>query len=149
MQIPSNLLHCYRGNETEPWIGNTFQLFLELIRKIEDENPTSLDIRTFAVNLMHRMRLDGIVRAPGIRETDFITPYRASGIQMPKYQVLLELISDTPGPIEFENYLTPTEMCQLHRLISSSIEPYVRGDESRVCPLNITSISQSWMNQNR
>lgn len=84
--------------------------------------------------------MDGIERAPGIHETELITPYRAYGQQSTKYQLLLNLISKRPGNIEFERFLTPSELCQLHKMISSSMEPYERGDESRTCPLNILSL---------
>lgn len=53
-QIHPNLIQCYRGNETVQWIGNTKQLLIELLRKVEDANPTSLDIRTLSVHLIHR-----------------------------------------------------------------------------------------------
>lgn len=149
IQIPNHLIHCYRGNETQPWTPNTLQLLIELIRKIEDANPTSMDIRTLSVNIFHRLRIDGIERATKIKETDFITPYRPNGLMVPKYETLLQLISDTPGPIEFERFLSPQELCQLHRLVSLSVEPYERGDESRVCPLNLMSDEGNWRNQNK
>lgn len=149
IQIPNNLIHCYRGNETLPWTPNSLQLLIELIRKIEDANPTSMDIRTLSVNILHRLRIDGIQRAIKIKESDFITPYRPYGIMVPKFEVLLQLISDTPGPIEFEQFLTPSELCQLHRLVSLSVEPYERGDESSVCPLNLMSDEGNWRNRNK
>lgn len=127
-------------------------MLIELIRKVEDANPTSLDIRLLSVNILHRMRIDGIERAPSIQETDLVTPYGANGIMEPKYRLLLQLISNTPGHVTFENHLTPSELCQLHRMVSSSVEPYERGDESRTCPLTISSpdrVPSSWIKRNK
>lgn len=101
---------------------------------------------------MHRLRIDGIERAPSIQETEFVTPYRPNGIMSPKYRLLLQLISDTPGSVNFSEYLTTAELCQLHRMVSASVEPYERGDESRTCPLTIMSadrVESPWIKWNK
>lgn len=154
IQIPQHLIHCYRGNATQPWIANSFQVFLELLRKIEDANPTSnsMDIRRLSVNIFHQLRLDGIERAPSIQEREFVTPFRANGKMTPKFELLLELISNVAGPIEFQRILTPEEICVLHRFVSSSVEPFERGDESRVCPLTLMSderVRSHWIHTNK
>lgn len=53
VNIPDHLIHCYRGNETQPWIGNSMRLLIELIKKIEEQNPTSVDIRILSANIFH------------------------------------------------------------------------------------------------
>lgn len=78
-RIHDFLAPCYRTGEAEPFVGNSFQLLIELIRKIEDANPTALDIRRLSVNLMHRLRVDGIERTPGARETDNVVPFSVTG----------------------------------------------------------------------
>lgn len=125
---------------------------MELLRKIEDANPTSVDIRRFSVNLFHQLRLDGIERAPSIQEQEFVTPFRANGKMTPKFELLLELVSNVAGPIDFQRVLTPDEICILHRIVSSSVEPFERGDENRVCPLNLMSderVSSPWIHTNK
>lgn len=122
------------------------------MRKIEDINPTSIDIRRFSVNLFHQLRLDGIERAPSIQEQEFVTPFRANGKMTPKFELLLELVSNVAGPIDFQQALTPDEICILHRIVSLSVEPYERGDESRVCPLNLMSgerVASPWIHINK
>lgn len=52
--IPQELIHCYRGNFTQPSVGFNQQLLLELIRKVEEKNPTTLDMRMLSVELIHR-----------------------------------------------------------------------------------------------
>lgn len=125
---------------------------MELLRKVEDANPTSIDIRRFSVNLFHQLRLDGIERAPSVQEQEFVTPFRANGKMTPKFELLLELISNVAGPIDLQQVLTSDEVCVLHRMLSSSVEPFERGDESRVCPLNLQSddrVESPWININK
>lgn len=135
--IYRSLAHCYKGNNTQKWIGNTFQVLLELIRKVEDAYPTSIDMRTLSASIVHQLRIDGIERARGIRETEFTIPYGASGTMNPKFQILLNLISDTPGLLNFTEILTPSEVCTFHRLISSSVDAWQRGDEATTCPVSV------------
>jgi hypothetical protein len=54
-----------------------------------------------------------------------------------KNLVLRQLISNVPGEIDYERILTPTELCILHKLLSSSVEPFERHDELRNCPRQI------------
>lgn len=135
IRIYDNLIHCYRGNDTQPWVGASMRLLIELIEKIEQQIPTNIDIRHLVTNIFHELRLDGIERTPGVLESDFVTPYRATGIQVYKFDLLRNLISHTSQKLNFENYLTKTEICYLHKLISASVEPYIRGDEVRACPV--------------
>lgn len=128
------------------------QMLVELVRKIEDANPTSIDLRQLAVNLVHRLRVDGIERAGSIAETDHVTPFRANGVQVPRYQILLQLVSDTAGAMQFDRWLSPLELCHLHRMLSASVEPYERGDESRTCPLGLGSsdrVASPWLKWNK
>ncbi|XP_055536927.1 uncharacterized protein LOC129725316 [Wyeomyia smithii] len=150
--IPQELIHCYRGNSTLPTVGFNQQLLLELIRKIELKNPTTLDMRMLSVELMHRIRIDGIEKAPGLRETEFVTPYSTRGLMVPKYTLLLQLVSNIPGTVEFEQFLSPSEICSLHRLLSSSVEPYQRGDERVTCPGTLADSRNPqapWVTQNK
>ncbi|XP_053685992.1 uncharacterized protein LOC128735535 [Sabethes cyaneus] len=150
--IPQELIHCYRGNYTLPTVGYNQQLLLELIRKIEMKNPTTLDMRMLSVDLLHRLRVDGIEKAPGLKETEFVTPFSARGLMVPKYSLLLQLISNIPGTVEFEQFLSPLEVCLLHRLLSSSVEPYQRGDERTTCPGTLADSRNPqapWVTQNK
>ncbi|XP_058835552.1 uncharacterized protein LOC131692488 [Topomyia yanbarensis] len=150
--ISPELIHCYRGNYTLPTVGYNQQLLLELIRKIEMRNPTTLDMRMLSVDLMHRIRIDGIEKAPGLQESEFVTPYSPRGIMVPKYTLLLQLVSDIPGTIEFQQFLSPLEICLLHRMLSSTIEPYQRGDERTTCPGTLADARNPqapWITQNK
>lgn len=121
------------------YVAQSDQVFLELVRKIEDAFPTSMDIRTLSASLFHRLRFDGVQKAVGISETPFVTPYRNNGVMAPKLELLKRLISIN-GNVSFEEILTQTEVCILHKLLSNSVEPFERGDETRTCPTYSTPL---------
>lgn len=52
-----------------------------------------------------------------------------------KNNILRQLISNVPGEFDYASILTPFEHCTLHKLLSSSVEPFERHDELRNCPL--------------
>lgn len=128
-------MQCYRGNETQPHYPNTLQLLIELIRKIEDANPILGDIRTLSALLLHQLRIDGIERLPGAHESNYVTPFGASGIQTAKFQVILRMVSNVATNLDIFRVLNQAEVCQLHRMISSTVEPWSRGDEHKICSI--------------
>lgn len=66
----------------------------------------------------------------------------------PKLELLKRLIS-VNGNVSFEQILTQTEVCILHKLISNSVEPFERGDETRTCPTFSTpSVDAPWITGN-
>lgn len=129
------LIQCYRGNETEPIFPNTPQLLIELIRKIENSNPGTADIRTLSAIILHKLRVDGIERVPGVPESKHITPFAPSGIMTPKFQLILRMISNVPNNGHIFKSLSRKELCQLHRMISTTVDPWKRKDEYNVCSL--------------
>lgn len=130
LKIPANLIQCYRNVSAKPLLPQNLQVLLELLRKVENEN---VGIRELAVSLVHKVRVDGIQRSPENQETEYVTPYDANGNQVAKDEILLKLISPMDPMINFENYLSPDELCHLHKLISSSVDSYERGDEAKTC----------------
>lgn len=70
----------------------------------------------------------------------------------PKFGLLLQLVSNIPGELNFGNFLSPSELCNLHRLLSSTVEPFERGDEGRTCPLTLASDPRAgspWITMNK
>lgn len=135
MPIYDSLIGCYRGNETQPLFPNSLPLLIELIRKVEDATSNTMNARMLSTILLHTLRIDGIEREPNVRESDLVTPYGADGIMVPKFLLLLKMISNVSTTIDIRSALTESEMCQLHRMISTTIDPWERGDESVLCPL--------------
>lgn len=110
--------------------------------------PTSLDIRTLSASLFHRLRFDGVQKAVGVTETEFVTPYRNNGIMAPRLELMKRLIS-VRGSVAFEEILSETELCDLHKLISYSVEPFERGDETRTCPTHLKpAVDAPWITGN-
>lgn len=88
------------------------------------------------------MRIDGIQRSYSAIETEDVVVYGVTGFMAHKNQILRQIISTVPGDLNYENILTPEELCTLHKLISSSIESHEMHNENQVCPwkiLNTTS----------
>lgn len=85
--------------------------------------------------LLHTLRIDGIEREPSVHESELVTPYGADGIMVPKFMLLLKMISNASNTVDIRSALTESEMCQLHRMISATVDPWERGDESVRCPL--------------
>lgn len=88
------------------------------------------------------MRIDGIQRSQNAVESEDITVYAVSGFMTSKNRVLRQIISEVSGSFNYQELLTQSEMCTLHKLLSSSIEYTERQNELRTCPwhiLNTTS----------
>ncbi|XP_069678590.1 uncharacterized protein [Periplaneta americana] len=140
MTIPMSLRDCY-GNpdlySRDKRLPMTMSTFIELIRKVELYKGAYLDLRTLSIALLHRFRMDGIERIPDIPEMPGLVPFRLTGHQYPKHRVLLRGL--VPGnAYTFPNEsLTAQELCTLHFMLSSCVDPWERGDEGEVCPYNL------------
>lgn len=90
-RIPNSLAECYL-NETifnrDSRLPSNVNLLIEIIRKIEDSPGFNMDMRTLSASLVHRFRMDGIERAPGIFQAN-VLPFSPSGFQFSKHRVLL------------------------------------------------------------
>lgn len=59
-----------------------------------------------------------------------------------KNRIMQQIISNVSGELHYEQILSQEEICTLHKLISSSVEPREMHNELRTCPwkiLNTTS----------
>ncbi|KAG7310731.1 hypothetical protein JYU34_003539 [Plutella xylostella] len=137
--IPGVLLGCYRGGGggAGPALGapRRLDVFLSLLRKLEDNSQ--LDMRLFSAALLRSLRLDGIEQAANPVETEFVTPYRASAFQFHKYKLLMDLFIPGQNVLEMDEILTAHEKCLLHRMLSSTVHRWERGDESTSCPVSV------------
>lgn len=87
--------------------------------------------------IFHSLRLDGIEESPNTVESDYVLPFRASAFQFHRYKLLMELfLPSQPDLLSVDESLTLVEKCLLHKMLSSSVRPWERGDESVVCPLS-------------
>lgn len=53
LRIPERVIHCYRGNLSEPWMPQTLSTVIEIIRKIETRRSTGSDLRHLSARLFH------------------------------------------------------------------------------------------------
>lgn len=91
-RIANSLVECYQDNliyERDNRLPMTSNMLIELIRKVEDSNEFTGDIRQLSVQLVHRFRQDGIERAPGVFSSAAIIPFSPSGFQFSKHRILL------------------------------------------------------------
>lgn len=80
-----------------------------------------------------RLRLDGVVRSPSVQETSTRIPYRASGDQFYRYKLLVDYLTSGESGLFPSESLSGPELCLLHEMISSTIDPWERGDEAETC----------------
>lgn len=157
-RIPNSLAECYESPDIvnrDNRLPLTMNTLIELIRKVEDSPGFMQDIRQLATSLVHRFRLDGIEKAPGIYQSRAVLPFSPSAFQFSKHRLLLSRL--VPGnAVQFPNdTLTSLErvsgakfcfffvtfllifisvlQCTLHFMMSSSIDTQIRGDEATRC----------------
>lgn len=158
-RIPNSLAECYENPDIvnrDNRLPLTMNTLIELIRKVEDSPGFMQDIRQLATSLVHRFRLDGIEKAPGIYQSRAVLPFSPSAFQFSKHRLLLSRL--VPGnAVQFPNdTLTSLErvsgaefcffcdcvlftdcisilQCTLHFMMSSSIDTQIRGDEATRC----------------
>lgn len=90
-RIPVSLAECYENPaiyERDNRLPATINTLIELIRKIEDSPGYTQDLRQVATSILHRFRLDGIERAPGVFQQT-VLPFSPSGYQFSKHRLLL------------------------------------------------------------
>lgn len=133
--LPSSLRECYANKyllERDNRLPHTLNTFIAILRKIENTKGLNMDLRTLSIAILHRFRQDGIAPNPSIPIQDGISPYAPNAHQFFRFAQTLRLI---PGnAINFpNNSITDVERCTLHFMLSSSVEIYERGDETKVC----------------
>ncbi|XP_034837872.2 uncharacterized protein [Maniola hyperantus] len=133
--VPPHLLDCYRRGGPDLGAPRRLDVFLSLLRRLE--LSSRLDMRMFSSALLRSLRLDGIEESPNTIESDYVLPFRASAFQFHKYKLLMELfLPSQPELLDVDESLTLVEKCLLHKMLSSSVQPWERGDENVVCPLS-------------
>lgn len=110
-RIPNSLLECYEDSfifERDNRLPMTSNMLIELIRKVEDSNEFTGDIRTLAVQLVHRFRQDGIQRAAGVSLSPSVIPFSPSAFQFSKHRLLLSRLIQG-NAISFPNATLTTQ----------------------------------------
>lgn len=134
--IPDSLLECYKYPmhfNKDNLMPMTMTTLISLIRKIEDYQSYSMDMRTLSSALLHRFRLDGIERNPNVMQTDYVIPYTPSGKEFFKYKLIMDTLIPGSSYLFPNERFTPIERCTLHWMLSSSVDVWERGDEGITC----------------
>ncbi|KAL4702962.1 hypothetical protein ACJJTC_008740 [Scirpophaga incertulas] len=132
--IPPHLIECYRGGGPDIRAPKRLDVYLSIIKKLERE--FKLDMRMFSGSLIRSFRLDGIEESSNIIQSELILPFRATGFQFHRQKVFIDLFLPTQNLLDINGTLSVSELCQLHRMMSSSVRHWERGDENIVCPLS-------------
>lgn len=114
--IPGSLFECYNSIEVyerDYRLPATVNTLIELIRKVEYSNDYNRDIKEVAVSVLHRFRMDGIVKAPGIVSKG-ILPFGLHGRQFTKHRVLLSRLIPPSGNPFPNNTLSTVERVNFH-----------------------------------
>lgn len=88
---------------------------------------------TIFSKLSFRVRLDGVRSDPDVYETESRIPYRATGDQFYKYKLLVDYLTFGESVLFPSESLKSPELCLLHEIISNTIDPWERGDETQTC----------------
>ncbi|XP_076168965.1 uncharacterized protein LOC143147534 [Ptiloglossa arizonensis] len=133
--LSPSLRECYENKyllQRDNRLPHTLNVFLAILRKIENTQGINMDLRSLSVALLHRFRQDGIVRNPIVPTQDGVTPYAPNSYQFFRHAQTLRFI---PGNALLfpNNSITDVERCTLHFMLSSSIEIFQRKDEAKDC----------------
>ncbi|XP_052757792.1 uncharacterized protein LOC113518327 isoform X2 [Galleria mellonella] len=131
--VPEHLVPCYRGGGLPLGAPRRLDVFVSLLKKIEVDSK--LDTRLLSTSLLRSLRLDGIEEGATAIETDFVLPYRASAFQFYKYKLLMDLFLPTQELLTVDDILDLPEKCLMHKMLSTTVRRWERGDENIVCPL--------------
>ncbi|KAM3967569.1 uncharacterized protein ACR2FA_010888 [Aphomia sociella] len=132
--IPDHLEPCYRGGGPPLRAPHRLDVFLSLLKKLELNSK--LDARLLSSSLLRSLRLDGIEEGEAAVETEFVLPFRAAAFQFHKYKLLMDLFLPSQDLIlNVDEILDLSEKCFMHKLLSTTVSRWERGDESITCPL--------------
>lgn len=85
----------------------------------------------------HSLRLDGIEQSSvNAIETEFLLPFRASSFQFNKFKILMDIFLPSQNLVQVDEILPIAEKCLMHKMLSSTVRQWERGDENLVCPLS-------------
>ncbi|KAF9816162.1 hypothetical protein SFRURICE_003713, partial [Spodoptera frugiperda] len=107
-------------------------VFLSLLKKLELQSQ--LDMRLLSSGLAKN---DGIEQSSvNAIETEFLLPFRASSFQFNKFKILMDIFLPSQNLVQVDEILPIAEKCLMHKMLSSTVRQWERGDENLVCPLS-------------
>lgn len=107
-------------------------IFLELLRRLEDANPT-LTAREFSSLILQRLWQNGITSTGGNIDLNISIPFTPYGLEAYKGTLILQQYLPNSAQTFYYGDLQQADLCALHYMISDTINNTVRGDESVTC----------------
>ncbi|XP_030755896.1 uncharacterized protein LOC115882163 [Sitophilus oryzae] len=146
--VAPELRECY-NNTALPGITvanvrppSSLNLLIEYIRKLEDANPT-MNARQLSVQIIQRLRQDGIAWINRIVDETLAIPYAASRVESHKFQSLVVQLLPVPETSLQYGELNAIQKCSLHYMISNTIDDYKRLNEQSECARSARYTSRS------
>lgn len=88
------------------------------------------------------LKFDGIQRTSDAEERHGIIPVGPTAIHFNLYKLLNDYLLPGEAALFPMNTLSMNERCTLHYILSSSVQAWERGDESKTCPKEISIINR-------
>ncbi|KAK3926904.1 5-methylcytosine rRNA methyltransferase NSUN4 [Frankliniella fusca] len=135
--LPRHLVPCYsdpRLFARETRIPMTMANLVDLVQRVERDPGFVADLRVLTTTLLHRFRVDGLERDPLVLASPGVTPYRLSGLQHARHNVLAGRLLSGSADMFPDGALNAQQQCALHWMLSSAVDPWERGDERWLCP---------------
>nr|XP_023030043.1 uncharacterized protein LOC111517975 [Leptinotarsa decemlineata] len=136
--VKLNLMPCYNVSAL-PGITiadnrppATLNIFLEVIRRLEDANPTK-SAKELATLILQRLRQDGIISTGRSTDIRWALPFSPSNYESVKQTIFTEKFITNSSLELLYGDLDPVEICSFHYMISSTTNITKRGDEASTC----------------
>ncbi|KAK9889517.1 hypothetical protein WA026_004799 [Henosepilachna vigintioctopunctata] len=132
--IPKLLVPCYNGSftmENKPPL--TIPVLVELLRKIEVYDKTTINLRILTKALLHEVIFDGVLQSDGSTSNSQGVPFRARGHEFHKYKLIVDYFVSGDSTLSVNESLTTNELCFLHNMLSVAVDERYRGDEEETC----------------
>ncbi|XP_072402009.1 uncharacterized protein [Diabrotica undecimpunctata] len=136
--VKSGLASCYNESAIPGiTIANnrppvTVNVFLEILRRIEDANP-AMTIRDLAALLIKKLRHNGIEETQKAVSLNIALPYAPTGQDALKGTIIAEEFIPTSELRLSYGDLSMADVCAFHYMISNSVNRTIRGDENQTC----------------
>ncbi|XP_028150059.1 uncharacterized protein LOC114343434 [Diabrotica virgifera virgifera] len=110
----------------------TLNVFLEILRRIEDANP-AMGINNLAALLIQKLRQNGIEETRRAVNINIALPYAPTGQDALKGTIIFDEYLPTSQIRLSYGDLSMADVCAFHYMISNSINKTIRGDEDQTC----------------
>ncbi|XP_057668766.1 uncharacterized protein LOC130901377 [Diorhabda carinulata] len=110
----------------------TLNIFLEILRRIEDANP-DITVRDLSILLVQRLKQNGIAATGRAVDYSIAIPFAPTEQEAIKGTfVANEFLPNSQLTLKYGN-IDMSDICAFHYMISNTVNTTVRGDESQTC----------------